>query len=75
MATIDELLVEVVSQAYETGFATSSNFAREKASEVAMAASLGFITTRISTNLYGRMWRPTIAGLRFLNEQSLELEE
>jgi hypothetical protein len=75
MASIDELLVDVVSRAYEDGFATSSNFAREKASEIAMAASMGFLTTRIATNVYGRIWRPTINGMRFLNERELELAE
>ncbi|WP_255448623.1 hypothetical protein [Telmatospirillum sp. J64-1] len=31
-----------------------------------MAASDGFITTKIACGLYGRMWRITPAGLRHL---------
>lgn len=47
-------------------FSTKSDFAREHADMVAMAASDGFITTRIAAGLYGRQWNITPQGLKHL---------
>jgi hypothetical protein len=44
-----------------------SNFARKHTSVVAMASSMGLITTRISAQTYGNMWRVTSKGLRWIN--------
>lgn len=43
-----------------------SNFARENAVLVAVAASDGFITTRQAAGLYARKWSITPSGLRHL---------
>jgi hypothetical protein len=43
-----------------------SDYARQQAAEIAMAASLGLITTREPNSRYGRDWRLTAKGLRLL---------
>lgn len=47
---------------------TKSDFAREYADYVAMAASLGWITTRIAGEVFGRQWTVTAKGMGALNE-------
>lgn len=59
-------LIEVLSRAWNSPFTTKSDFARENANVIAMAASDGFITTRIATGLYGRAWQITPKGLQHL---------
>jgi hypothetical protein len=61
-------LYEVVHQAYLGGFSVSSNFAREKAQEVAAAASIGFISTLEAPDMYGRTWHITGPGLQHLRD-------
>lgn len=46
-----------------------SNFARGHVPELAMAASMGLVTTRISKTTYGNLWRVTSKGLRLINEE------
>lgn len=53
---------------YERPQSIQSNLARAYADLVAMAASMGLITTQISPNKYGREWRVTNKGLLLLNE-------
>lgn len=62
----------VATQAHEQGISVQSNFARAFAHEVALAASLGWITT-VDPNgqAYGRIWRITVAGLTALNNKDL----
>ena len=55
--------MEILKQALEAPFKTKSNFARERADLIAMAASDGFITTRIAAGLYSRKWMLTPLGL------------
>lgn len=45
-----------------------SNTARRDADVVAMAASMGLITTQITPGTFGRDWRVTSEGLTHLNE-------
>ena len=59
-------LTDVLEQAYLAPFTTKSDFARLAADRVAMAASDGFLTTRIATGLYGTHWRLTPAGAAHL---------
>jgi hypothetical protein len=47
-------------------FKTKSDFARAYANVVAMAASDGYLTTRIAAGLYGQSWQVTPAGLAYL---------
>jgi hypothetical protein len=55
---------EIVKLAYSGGIAVSSNFAREQATELALAASLGWVSTISPDGLsYGRRWFATIEGL------------
>ena len=61
-------LRRVVDEAWTRGFTVLNNFARAHMAEVAMAASLGLITTKVDKSTYGRVWRITSKGLRWLNE-------
>lgn len=60
-------VVEVVTLAYMEGVAVQSNVARSYASEVACAASLGYITTKVPDG-FGRRWRVTRKGLRWIEQ-------
>ena len=71
---IDDGLVTVILEAHKLGFTVQSNFAREHADYVGMAASMGLVSTRVHSNVYSREWRPTVKGLSFLNEMDLEEE-
>jgi hypothetical protein len=53
---------------YERPLAIQSNTARRDADLVAMAASMGLITTEITPHTFGRDWRVTSKGLVLLNE-------
>lgn len=72
---IDDGLCEVILEAHIRGFTVASDFARKHADYVAMAASMGLISTRVHLNVFSREWRPTVAGLRWLNELDLEDNE
>jgi len=66
--SVKEKLVDVLQFIHENDVMVSSNFAREQAAFVAMAASMGLISTKISMDLYGRGWKLTCGGLKLLNE-------
>lgn len=59
-------LTEVIEKAWKAPFKTKSDYARNNADVIAMAASDGFLTTRLAAGLYGRTWQITPAGLRHL---------
>jgi hypothetical protein len=61
-------VVVAVHQAWKQPYATKGDFARSHANAVAVAAQEGLITTRITGDLYGGEWRPTAAGVEFLEE-------
>jgi hypothetical protein len=58
---------------YVKPLAIQSNTARRDADLVAMAASLGLITTQITPHTFGRDWRITGKGLLLLNEGNHEI--
>lgn len=60
-------LYNIVYVAHVGGFTVSSDLARAEAGWVAMAATLGFITTREPDGSYGRTWFVTKAGLDYLD--------
>lgn len=53
----------VLVVAYLNGFSTKSNLAREQATHVACAASLGLITTALPDGKFGNIWRVTPKGI------------
>jgi hypothetical protein len=55
-------------EAYRKNFSLQSNFFRENAAYIAMAASLGFLTTRVYGDVFSCEWRPTAKGLRWLEK-------
>ena len=61
----------LLQQIYIKPLAIQSNTGRRDADIVAMAASLGLITTQIRPNAFGREWRITNKGLLLLNEEDL----
>lgn len=72
---LDSGLVRVVLEAYKNAFSVQSDFARRESEFVAMAASLGLISTRVHKNVFSRHWRPTIRGMMFLETNHLTEEE
>ena len=71
---IDDKLFEVVLEAYKRSFSVQSNYARDNAEHVAMAASLGYISTKVHNNVYSRDWRPTVKGLTWLTAMDVVVE-
>lgn len=59
-------MLELLERVWAHPFTTKSDFARANADLVAVAASDGFITTKIATGLYGRTWQLTPVGLSHL---------
>jgi len=74
-SSIDSNLARIVIEAHQHGFSVQSDFARRNAGYVAMAASMGLVSTRIVGNAFGRMWRPTVEGMAFLQAIDVELIE
>lgn len=60
---IDSCLRQVLHTTWTCQVTTKSDFARENADYIAMAASMGLISTRIMENVYGRHWQVTAKGL------------
>lgn len=58
----------VIERAWLQGFRTKSNFARLYADEVAIAASLGFISTKIGKEKFDKTWHITRKGLDYIGE-------
>lgn len=75
ITAINEHLFDVCLEAYKRGFTVQSDFAREHAEFVAMAASMSLITTHVMNNVFGREWRPTAKGFRFIQEMGIEEED
>lgn len=71
---IDDQLFEVVLEAYKRSFSVQSDYARACAEHVAMAASLGYISTKVHNNVYSRDWRPTVKGLTWLTAMDVVVE-
>lgn len=63
-------LSTLLQSIYERPLAIQSNRARRDADVVAMAASMGLITTQITPGTFGRDWRVTTEGLTHLNEEN-----
>lgn len=74
-STIDKRLFTVVLEAYKRSFSVQSDYARAEAELVAMAASMGLISTKVHNNVYSRDWRPTARGLLWLEKQNVEIDE
>lgn len=59
----------VTAEAYELPFATKSNFAREYADYIAIAAAVGWITVQRKDLSFGRRWLITLDGLNALRNK------
>jgi hypothetical protein len=66
----EDYLLLLLHKIYIKPLAIQSNLARRDAATVAMAASMGLITTQISSLQFGREWRVTNKGLLLLNEEN-----
>lgn len=69
--------MEVIRHAYQAPVSLQSNFARLHAYELAVAASLGYLTTRVHPHSrnYGHLWRPTVDGLKYLEQTKHEHQD
>jgi hypothetical protein len=67
---MDHRLKRLLHYVYIKPMAIQSNVARRDAALVAMAASMGLITTQLSSQQFGRDWRITNRGLLLLNEDN-----
>ena len=65
---MNRLIAEVLFKAWREGFSTKSDFARYRANEVAVCASLGLISTRVRGEVFGTKWHITKQGLEAYNE-------
>lgn len=72
---IDQKLFDVVLEAFTRSFSVQSDFARANASYVAMAASLGLISTKVHNNIFSSEWRPTVKGLTWLDKQGVDVDD
>ena len=59
-------LLHVVANARLNPFTTKSQMAREYANEIAILASLGYISTEFMEGSYGNIWLATANGLAWL---------
>lgn len=59
----------VLQRAYVKPFTVQSNYARERAVEVAELASRGLITTHVGDGIYSKHWRVSPAGRALLEHQ------
>jgi Na+/glutamate symporter len=62
------MLAELLREAWTSPFYVKGNYARQNALEVAAAASMGLITTEVSTGSFGGQWLITREGLEVLHE-------
>lgn len=65
-AETGQRLIDVLSVAQHGGFSLQCDFARINAGYVAMAASMGLITTEQERGAYGRKWFATRKGKAWL---------
>lgn len=68
----DEIL-KVVLEAWNRPFTTRSDFARHNAEIVAVCACSGYITTRITADAFGNVWKTTTEGLGLLEEAAADI--
>jgi len=59
-------MVHILDQAWQGGFTSKSDLARDQASVVAMATERNLITTRIGPNVYSNKHLITPDGLKVL---------
>lgn len=63
-AGMDRAICNVLIEAWQRGFTTKSDFSRENTDYVAIAACMGWITTRIfPPDVWGSTWNITSKGL------------
>lgn len=64
----------VVLMAHVAPFRTKSDFAREQADHVAIAASIGLITVSQGVFTFTRDWRVTAKGINYLKNRGIVCE-
>ena len=68
---MDNLLSVLKAVYLRGGISLQSNFARENAQIVGALTSMGYLSTKEETGIFGNTWRPTFAGLLKLTEKGL----
>lgn len=72
---IQTKLYDIILEAYKRSFAVQSDFARQYATYVAMAASMGLISTKVHQDIYSGEWRPTVKGLTWIEKRGAVIDE
>lgn len=78
---VDDHLVNLVAlyivldRSWRNPFTVKSDFARKSAMHVAIAASEGFITTKVDTDVWGSRWCITDVGMETKGEVDEVLKE
>lgn len=75
MTTTEEKLIEVLNKAWMGGIAVQSQFFRDNPSYVALAASEGLITTILTRDSFGGIWRITPRGCARLFETTQSVKD
>lgn len=68
-------LYTVLDRAWRNPFTVKSDFAREGAMHVSIAASEGFISTKIDEDVWGKKWLITEVGMEVKGELDEVIEE
>ena len=63
---MDKATLETLHLVYLAPRSIQSDFARERAQEIAALASQGYVTTRQAKDTFGRLWRVTPPGQSIL---------
>lgn len=72
---IHNKIYDVVLEAYKRSFSVQSDFACAYATYVAMAASMGLISTKVHQDIYSGEWRPTVKGLTWLEARGADIAD
>ena len=65
----EKRLTELLDLVWRQAVSVKSTYARAHADVVAMAASIGFITTKIGPSNFASAWNITTEGLTWLTEK------
>ncbi len=65
----------VLDIANRTPFTCKSKFARQHAEWIAVCASEGFLTTKVSSEKWGNRWRTTNNGKQLLEELQHDIKD
>lgn len=70
LGPIPKLIFKLLTKAWEDGITTSSNYARQNAPQIALAASAGWISNvTLDGKRFTNRWNITAQGVNLVNHQ------